>query len=231
MTMINFKNIASYVWPGAYFCYSEVEGAFRGVATLWNLVAGNGSLICSSKFYLITKHRMGDKVWNFFNVYAPNTRNGRYNLWEELSIFLSQNRNTFCMGDFNSLLYPSEKVGGMIDFNDSMKDLANFINNNYLMDMEMHGVKFTWSNNRKGVDLIQVKLDRLLVPASWDRLTSSSLMGLPKTVSNHSLILFNWKEDSLGGPRNIDSLLSWKMLEEICCPRRKDILVIFSRLK
>ena len=51
----------------------------------------------------------------------------------------------------------------MIDFNDSMKDLADFINNNDLLDMEMDGVKFTWSNNKKGVDLFQVKLDRLLV--------------------------------------------------------------------
>ena len=100
------------------------------------------------------------------------------------------------MGAFNLPLYPSEKVGGMIDFNDSMKDLANFINNNDLMDMDMHGVKFTWSNNRKGVDLIQVKLDRLLVLIGWEGLTSSFLTGLPRTVLNHAPIFFNWKEDS-----------------------------------
>ena len=66
------------------------------------------------------------------------------------------------MGYFKSPLYPSEKVRGTVDFNDNMKDLAKFINKNDLMDMEMHGVTFTWLNNRKGVDLIQVKLDRLL---------------------------------------------------------------------
>ena len=114
MTIINLKNIVSYIWPGVRFCYSEVKGVSRGVATFWNLVAGNCSLIYSSKFYLITEHRMGDKTWNILNVYAPNTRNGRHNLWEELSIFLSQNKNTFCMGDFNFPLYPSEKIGGMI---------------------------------------------------------------------------------------------------------------------
>lgn len=69
------------------------------------------------------------------------------------------------MGDFNSPLYPLEKVGGMVDFNDSMKDLAKSINKNDLMEMEMFGVKFTWSYNRKGVDLIQFKIDRLLVLA------------------------------------------------------------------
>lgn len=164
MTMVNLKNIASFVWPGVNFCYSEEEGVSGGVATFQNPDAGNGSLIYSSKFYLIIEHKIGDKKWNIVNVYAPNSGNGRHSLWEELSIFLSQNKNTFCMGDFNSPLYPLEKIGGMIDFNDSMKDLASFININDLLDMEMHGVKFTWSNNRKGVDLIQVKLDRLLVP-------------------------------------------------------------------
>ncbi len=53
-----------------------------------------------------------------------------------------------------------------MDFTNSIKDLVGFINKNDLMDMEMHGVKFTWSNNRKWVELIQVKLDRLLVPVS-----------------------------------------------------------------
>jgi hypothetical protein len=48
------------------------------------------------------------------------------------------------MRDFSSPLYPLEKIGGMIDFKDSMKDLADFINNNDLLDMEIDGVKFTW---------------------------------------------------------------------------------------
>ena len=69
------------------------------------------------------------------------------------------------MGDFNSPLYPSKKVGGAIDFTDSMKDLADFINTNDLMDLKLRGFKLTWLNN-KGEDLIQAKLDRLLVLAS-----------------------------------------------------------------
>ena len=114
------------------------------------------------------------------------------------------------MGDFNSPLYPSKKIGGMIELNNSMKDLANFINNNDLLDMEMHGVKFIWSNNMKGIDLILAKLDRLLVLAGWERLTSSSLTRLPRIVSDHALILFNWKEDSIGGPRNFRYEIMWQ---------------------
>lgn len=91
-----------------------------------------------------------DRKCNIINVYAPNMRNSRYSLWEELLVFISQNKNTFCMRDFNSPLYPLEKIRGMIDFTNSMKYLANFINDDDILDMEMHGVKFTWSNNRNG---------------------------------------------------------------------------------
>ena len=130
MTLVYLKNIISFVWTGVSFLYSEVSCASGGVATFQNPDASNGSLIYSSKFYLITKHRIGDNKWNTVNIYAPNTRYGRHSLWEQMPIFLSQNKNTFCMGDFNSPLYPSQKIGGMIDFNDSMKNLADFINNN-----------------------------------------------------------------------------------------------------
>jgi len=50
-----------------------------------------------------------------------------------------------------------------VDFTDSMKDLNEFISKDDLIDIEMHGVRFTWLNNRKGFDLIQVKLDKILV--------------------------------------------------------------------
>ena len=71
------------------FFYSEVERVSGGVATFWNQSVGKGSLIHYSKYYLIIEGKKGDKIWNVVNVYAPNTRQGRYCLWEELPIFLS----------------------------------------------------------------------------------------------------------------------------------------------
>ena len=78
MTMSNLKSIASYVWLGDNFCYSEVKGALESVATFWNRCVGNGSLIHYSRYYLINEHKKGDKIWNIVIVYAPNTREGRF---------------------------------------------------------------------------------------------------------------------------------------------------------
>ena len=45
MTMSNLQGIASYVWLGANFCYSEAKGASGGVATFWNPSASKESFI------------------------------------------------------------------------------------------------------------------------------------------------------------------------------------------
>lgn len=62
MTMSNLEFIASYIWLGANFFYSEVERALEGVATFWNPNAGKGSFIHYYKYYLITEHRKDDKI-------------------------------------------------------------------------------------------------------------------------------------------------------------------------
>ena len=64
-----------------------------------------------------------------------------------------------CKGDFNEILYDSEKLGGvnkrwrlMADFREALKDCN-------LEDMWFSGPKFTWSNKREGNGMIIEKLD------------------------------------------------------------------------
>ena len=65
-----------------------------------------------------------------------------------------KDKNLMCMGDFNTPLFPLEKIGGIIDLLESMKDLLDFINTHDLINIDLKGNPFTWSNNRKGEDLI-----------------------------------------------------------------------------
>lgn len=60
------------------------------------------------------------------------------------------------------------------------------------MDVELMGQKFTWSNLRKGKDLIQVRLDRFIISGNWGIGPSLKLIVLPRMVSDHnSLLLWN----------------------------------------
>lgn len=46
-------------------------------------------------------------------------------------------------GDFNSPLLPSEKLGGLNEYSDSMMKLAKFFNSVGLIDIPLQGTKFT----------------------------------------------------------------------------------------
>lgn len=50
--------------------------------------------------------------------------------------------------DFNATLYLSEKLGGNPNLLGAMAGLANFVQTNELMDIDLRGKKFTWSNKQ-----------------------------------------------------------------------------------
>lgn len=93
------------------------------------------------------------------------------------------------MSDFNSLLIPSKKLGGLLEYYDNMTDLVDFIGRNALMDVDLTWKKFTWSNIRKGKDLIQVRLDKFVILSNWGIGPSLKPTILPRTVSDHNPLL------------------------------------------
>ena len=79
-----------------------------------------------------------------------------------------------------------------------------------LMDVELRGNPYTWTNNRKGEDLIQVKLDRLLVSGDWSSMGNSYLENLTRMVSDHSPILFHWEDGFYGGKKPFRYEIMWE---------------------
>ena len=73
---------------------------------------------------------------------------------------------------------------------ESLQDLNDFMSRMDFIDVELRGNPYTWTNNRKGKDLIQVRLDRLLVTGNWNRLGNSHLENLTRTTSDHSPLIF-----------------------------------------
>ncbi|XP_057859072.1 uncharacterized protein LOC131067930 [Cryptomeria japonica] len=202
MTYQNFATLVDSIWLGSDFSYSKVEGASGGITTLWNKSKLDGHDVGLSHSFLTTRFTMNNFSSYFFNICTPNTRYGQALVWEEITTFMTNNRETMFMlaGDFNTPLFPFEKLGGLTDYSDSMLDFANFIRNNEIFDLDLQGNPFTWSNNRKGSNLIQVRLDRFLISAKWDLGNNSSLLCLPHTISDHSPILLSWVDKPILGP-------------------------------
>ncbi|GLJ36798.1 hypothetical protein SUGI_0742270 [Cryptomeria japonica] len=140
--------------PSATFLASDVDGASSGIASLWNLVSFNGTLIHSAKNYLIVnmKDLRSHFEWYLINVYAPNAISPQASLWSFLENFILNSSMDFWMvvGDFNSPLYPSEKSGGIEDYSRSINDLVDFIFVAGMMDIHPGGSKLSWSKPHSG---------------------------------------------------------------------------------
>ena len=78
------------------------------------------------------------------------------------------------------------------------------------IDVELRGNPFTWTNNRKGSDLIQVRLDRLMVTQNWNQLGNSLLENLTRTASDHSPLIFQWEDGLKGGPKPFRYEIMWQ---------------------
>ncbi|KAI7990240.1 hypothetical protein LOK49_LG12G02498 [Camellia lanceoleosa] len=96
------------------------------------------------------------------------------------------------IGDFNQVLYSYEKhskVGRPIQ---GAKVLMNFINDHGFVDLPSSGVRFTWSNNRRGPDVSYEKLDRAVAASGWmQQFRHVVLLALPIQRLDHSPLILD----------------------------------------
>jgi len=64
---------------------------------------------------------------------------------------------------FNTILHPYEKSRGGREKESDMANLKNFLENNNLIDLDLTGVDFTWNNMHTKDDLIQTKIEKVVV--------------------------------------------------------------------
>lgn len=130
--------------------------------------------------------------WIQSNIYAPNGKSLKKSFWMELAAFrrIFDRESWVVMGDFNTPLLIEEKFGGSQINAKSKEDLQSFINYQALIDLDLQGASYTWLNRRKGMDLIQVRLDRYLMSNHWFFNYYCSLKALSRIGSNHFPISF-----------------------------------------
>lgn len=71
------------------------------------------------------------------------------------------------MGDFNEITWSEEKKGGNYGSWQNMRRFIEATSYCELLDLGWTGSKFTWSNGRRGGDLIRERLDRGMVNPAW----------------------------------------------------------------
>jgi hypothetical protein len=108
----------------------------------------------------------------------------------------------FCLwfwGDFNLIRSDKDRNQGHGDPK-LMEIFNNFIGSFHFREIFISGVKYTWSNKQKNPTL--VKLDRILVSASWDLNYSNSFAWSKARIgSDHSPLVLDTGEHGASKPK------------------------------
>ncbi|KAJ8419818.1 hypothetical protein Cgig2_022214 [Carnegiea gigantea] len=95
-------------------------------------------------------------------VYGANHELQRRDLWEALKHIASGMEEAWCMlGDFNSILYSGDRLGGMEVQDYEVKSFGECIATSELQELQCNGSHFTWTNK-----IIWSKIDRVFVDNS-----------------------------------------------------------------
>lgn len=133
----------------------------------------------------------GGNVWRGTGIYGWPTQQEKFRTWALLRSLQSyQRRPWVCFGDFNEVLYAYEKAGRRGCNINQMTVFLEACNICNLEDMSATGVKFTWSNGRRGAANVRKRLEMFLTGADWlDLFPGASFHNLARIASNHSPIL------------------------------------------
>ncbi|XP_072056375.1 uncharacterized protein [Arachis hypogaea] len=155
----------------------------------------------SSSFYIqaIVKDAANDVEWSIIGVHLSCSEQVRSAQFQEISVMMEQNQGGIAiLGDFNSITTPEEKDGGGDTPLSSMTAFNLFIGDNDLVDLGMIGRQYTWSNRRAGNELIQERLDRVLVNAELlQSFCQPTVLRLAENGSDHAPLLLDttpWME-------------------------------------
>ena len=198
----SLQNRMKRMWGNEEFQICEVFASATnggGVIAIWDTNTFNASIQHTGNRWILIE---GTIIEHNFEccvgiIYGHNDRVGRYSLFEEVRQKLETiNKPTLLLGDFNVTLHPGERIG-TFTCNRSMTEFSEWIADLNLIDIPLHGVKFTWRRNNS-----QSKLDRGLCSQSWiTKFSNMKLTGLSRCTSDHNPLLLTLVPQENWGPK------------------------------
>lgn len=180
----NFPFNDAYVVPSVGQC--------GGMNLLWNNNHVSIQVITSHDRFIhckITETNTHKSCMVTF-VYAYPKKEKQAALWNDLSLLSpTDNSSWVLMGDFNIIISPEEKLGGIGGVSNFMLNFSTFLNNNGLVSLQATGLPFTWTNKHVDDTVIFERLDRAISNANFLlNYPDSRLENLPIISSDHGPI-------------------------------------------
>lgn len=140
-------------------------------------------------------------------IYGPNDRLERNNVFGEHKHAIEAiNKPVLIMGDFNAILHSVERVESFrCDL--SIKNFSDWIQDLGLLDLPLHGIKFTWRRNDS-----KSRLDRALCCNQWlSKFSNMILLGKERSVSDHNPLVLLTDSLTNWGPKPFRRYDAWFM--------------------
>jgi len=206
--------ICASLWgaPSHSFSFYPSVGASGGLLTMWDSnevevwdsAGGNNYLMIHGNFV------KSNEEFYLFNVYAPCDMLAKQALWDCLSNRLAQlvDKKVCICGDFNVVRNGEERRSirnsvievDYVSFN-------GFIDDNLLVDLPLHGRKYTWF---KGDGKWMSRLDRFLLLEEWCLEWPNCIqVALLRGLSDHCPLVMSIDEENWG-PRPTHLLKCWQ---------------------
>jgi exonuclease III len=168
------------------YAYLPALGTRGGILLAWDKTQIDISNISLDSYAITGEVRTrDDNRWWITTVYGPQTVEEKIAFLTELS-----ERRTLCpgpwmvIGDFNMILYASEKNNDNLD-RTMMARFRSLVQELELKDLYMHGRRFTWSSEREVPTL--TRIDRALVSIDWDLQNPDAILqALSSLASDHA---------------------------------------------
>ncbi|XP_035845770.1 uncharacterized protein LOC110943225 [Helianthus annuus] len=148
--MANSSNVqVSAFWDNTSFDFDTVDASGRsgGLLSIWDPGIFVKKYFVSNRFFLATfgELKNSGEVITIINVYAPQEKNAKKQVWEDLMALMSSTPggSWILLGDFNCVREACERRNSRF-CDESANDFNSFINNVGLSEYAMMGCRFTY---------------------------------------------------------------------------------------
>lgn len=136
-------------------------------------------------------------------VYGFNTIEERHSLWEFLLYQASMISEAWCvMGDFNSILYQKDRIGGTQIKQYEIDDFATCLENCDLQELPFNGPYYTWTNKT-----VWSRIDRFVTNPLWHITHDYTEVSYKaNSLSDHNPIVINFRTPPKPSPKQYVAL-------------------------
>ncbi|KAB5547862.1 hypothetical protein DKX38_011268 [Salix brachista] len=197
ISSINLTSVQANVLPSGWSAFSNIQDSSNcRILVGWNTLKFQVQCIHSSAQWLTCdiNNLSGLHITRITFVYGFNDHVARSSLWHHLQTESLSNASTpwGIMGDFNSVLCPSDHSGGSSHWQSHHQHFPNCIMQSSLQQIPYTGLHLTWHNNQTGEGTIMKKLDWMFGnQAFFVKWPTIRARFLPREASDHSAMVMN----------------------------------------